>query len=169
MQIKTGLTLGLGIGIGTVVGMCISEEKKEQFTNSLQKKLIHALGGEEKKGQVAVPNRVSYSSIYNRKEPTLNKEIVVREKIANMDDFRRKVLTFDKEQAAKTFLERIKRNMVYGDTFMTAYDMLVHVDKEHEYDLLPSVKEAFWTKKQIDDAHIASYANGWEIVIADPN
>lgn len=169
MQIRTGLTLGVGIGIGMLIGMGISEDKKDRFATSLRRKLIQALGAEEKKGRVVQPDHhVSYTSYYNRKEQTLNKEIV-REKIANVDEFRRKVLNFDKEQAAKVFLDRIKRSMMYGDTFMTAYDLLVHADKEHLYDLLPPVQKAFWTKKQIDDAHIASYANGWEIIIADPN
>lgn len=63
MQIRTAFAIGTGIVIGTFAGMCVSEDRKCKMFAKIRKKLIYALGGEEKKYEKS-PNFVSYSSKY---------------------------------------------------------------------------------------------------------
>lgn len=47
MQIRTGLTLAAGIGIGIFVGMGVSEDTKERLANVVKRRLVIALTGED--------------------------------------------------------------------------------------------------------------------------
>ena len=66
MQIKTGLTLAAGIGIGIFVGMTVTDDTKDRVFSGIRKKLIKALGAEEKRQYTTQPRPKTYASYFCR-------------------------------------------------------------------------------------------------------
>lgn len=96
MQIRTGIVLGLGIGIGTVIGMGINEDTKIKLANEVKKKIIFALTGEEwkpKKPLENVANKAKYHKFYEEKRKEL---------------FSENLLKFDDINSADTTLDMMK-------------------------------------------------------------
>ena len=56
VQIRTALAIGSGIVIGVILGMGVSEDTKCKILGKIRKKLIYALGGEDKKNYTAFRN-----------------------------------------------------------------------------------------------------------------
>lgn len=74
MQIRTALAIGSGIAIGVIFGMGVSEDTKCKVLGKVRKKLIYALGGEEKKNYTTFRNptyHTTYASYAKnaKKEP----------------------------------------------------------------------------------------------------
>ena len=71
MQIKTGITLAVGVGIGIFVGMGVSEDAKERLAKHIRDRLIYMLTGEKQKPKKPVDYkdfRAKYSSYSKPKE-----------------------------------------------------------------------------------------------------
>ena len=71
MQIRTALAIGSGIAIGVIFGIGISEDTKCRILGKVRKKLIYALGGEEKKNYTTFRNPTYHKmyASYAKKEP----------------------------------------------------------------------------------------------------
>ena len=101
MQIRTALAIGVGIAIGTIAGMGVSEKAKEKAILSVKKSLVYALTGEKwqpkRKKLYEKMNYVAYNQ--------LNKD----KKIYKIDnDTVRKVLAFNSEEDARKCINEVQ-------------------------------------------------------------
>ena len=101
MQIRTALAIGVGIAIGTIAGMGVSEKTKEKAILSVKKSLVYALTGEKWQPKSEQPyEKINYVA-YNQ----LNKD----KKVYKIDnDAVRKVLEFDSEEDARKFINEVQ-------------------------------------------------------------
>lgn len=95
MQIRTALAIGVGIAIGTIVGMGVSEKTKEKAILSVKKSLIYVLTGEKWQPKRKQPyekmNYDAYKKVYE-----INHDAV------------RKVLEFDSEEDARKCINEVQ-------------------------------------------------------------
>ena len=123
MQIKTGVTLGLGICVGAIIGMCVNEDTKIEMITAIKKKLIFAMTGEEWHPKKKKIKPVTYSGIYNRYTTYKSK---AKEEMPT--DWRR-VLYFETDEAAREFINKLKNwTAHYG--FISVYDMCSELRKD---------------------------------------
>lgn len=59
MQIKTGLILGVGVTIGTMIGLCLDNEKRDEIRDDMKESLGKLFFGE-------APEKKKYRETYNR-------------------------------------------------------------------------------------------------------
>lgn len=95
MQIRTALAIGVGIAIGTIAGMGVSEKTKEKAILSVKKSLVYALTGEKwqpkSKQLYEKMNYNEYKKVYK-----IDNNAVC------------KVLAFDSEEDARKFINEVQ-------------------------------------------------------------
>jgi hypothetical protein len=163
MQIKTAIAIGSGVVIGTMIGMCVDEDKKIKLIDRLKKKLIYAMTGEEWKPKKCDPYKPSYTS-YNG----LYKEKVQKKK--KDDEFTASLLlnyllTFETYELASDFLLECKK---YLDTYnhISVHDLAMMANKHVNY-----TWDAYgWTKKRfLDYVSIKEVDGGmYRLLLSDP-
>lgn len=129
MTIKTGLVLGIGIGIGTIIGMNVSEDSKTEIINKVKAKIIFSLTGEEwepkkptiKSEAKPIHNKVGYTTSYN-KVYTTYKERSEWEKI----------LEFDSNKEAEEYYNKFK-NLAEEQGYITVYEAAFIRDTPVDY------------------------------------
>lgn len=102
MQIRTALAIGVGIAIGTIAGMGVSDKAKEKAILSVKKSLIYALTGEKWQPKRKQPYEKMNYVAYNQ----LNKHD--HEKIYKINnDAVHTVLEFDSEKDARKCIDEV--------------------------------------------------------------
>lgn len=107
MQIKTALAIGAGVTIGVIFGMGVSEDTKCRLFGKIRKKLIYALGGEEKKTYAAFKGPKHYTTYadYNKK---YNEKEQAKRRVDIPD---RKLLEFESRDSANRCLGEIEEHI----------------------------------------------------------
>ncbi len=99
MQIKTGLTLAAGIGIGMLVGMSTSIDTRDKCIQGIKRKIVFALTGEEwpvKKHK----NDIEYNSKHSNKS---SYKVVIKDWITIVNE----ILRYDDEDKANSFINKV--------------------------------------------------------------
>lgn len=108
MQIKTGITLAVGVGIGIFVGMGVSEDAKERLAKHIRDRLTYMLTGEEQKPSKSIDYEAFRAKYANYRKP---------------DDDWESCLRFETEEDAWGFANMICKK---------AYDNPLHTVSVHE-------------------------------------
>ena len=157
MQIRTAFFLGLGVAVGTVVGMGVSDETKEQIALNVKKRLVKMLTCEdwEPKKKPDMYDRPTYATFYKKKEAEHNFSYIYSD-----------VLKFDTEEKAKAFIDEAIR-FIQVNNEITVGDVC-RMQKE----VSPYVYEVDthygWTYHNWAKAKVEEYDGNFYIRIDDP-
>lgn len=94
MQIKTAFAIGTGITVGVLIGMRVSDDTKCKIFGKIRKKLIYALGGEEKKNYTTFRNPTyhttykNYASVSKEKDQGKKRVDIPDQELLKFDDYK---------------------------------------------------------------------------------
>ncbi len=125
MQIRTALAIGTGLAIGIATGMCISEDTKYKIAVKIRNRLIHSLGGEEKKKYTTFRNP-TYHTTYASYAKNAKKE-PRKVDIPDQD-----LLKFDSYDEAEECVNTIK-NLIMNFKYFTVTDLARHRNRTLDY------------------------------------